>query len=223
MGVSIKDFGEVQPRCNSCGVALCWSIDSEEYLDNKSFWDAWKCRDCNPDYEGAYKKYKSMKTACFTGHRPNKLNGYNPADNKELLWKLHEAIVDHIENKGVSVFITGMALGIDTWAAKIVLKLKEKYPDIHLVAAVPCKAQDSKWIDSAKKEYNKILDKCDDVYYVSNEPYTMSCMQDRNEYMVDNSEYIIAVWDGTNGGTGNCVKYAKKKEKQITYIDPQKL
>jgi hypothetical protein len=60
MGVNLKniDFGEVQPQCSDCGVALCWSIDEIEYLKYKSFWDKWCCRDCNPNYMGAYEKYK---------------------------------------------------------------------------------------------------------------------------------------------------------------------
>jgi uncharacterized phage-like protein YoqJ len=79
-------------------------------------------------------------TCCFTGHRPNKLHGYDPASegNSKMLWKLRDLIIDHIENKQVDTFITGMALGIDMWAARIVLKLKEKHPHIKLVAAVPC-------------------------------------------------------------------------------------
>ena len=35
-------------------------------------------------------------------------------------------------------------------------------------------------------------------------------MPTRNEYMVDLADKIIAVWDGSNGGTANCVKYAEK-------------
>lgn len=162
------------------------------------------------------------KTACFTGHRPSKLGGYNPADNKQLLWKLHDEIVNHIENKGVRVFISGMALGIDMWAARIVLKLRDtKYPDLHLVAAIPCKNHSAKWLEESKKEWEDITAKANDVFYVSNQPYTDTCMQDRNEFMVDNSDFIIAVWDGTPGGTGNCIKYAKSKKLPITEIHPK--
>lgn len=42
-----------------------------------------------------------MSIACFTGHRSNKLNGYNAEDNKELLWKIHNAIVYLLENKEI--------------------------------------------------------------------------------------------------------------------------
>lgn len=59
MGVTMRPFGEVQPICSDCGVGLCWSIDEIEYKESKSFWDEWRCRDCNPDYKGAYKKWKA--------------------------------------------------------------------------------------------------------------------------------------------------------------------
>jgi uncharacterized phage-like protein YoqJ len=48
-------------------------------------------------------------------------------------------------------------------------------------------------------------------------------MQKRNEWMTDNSKYIIAVWDGTKGGTGNCVNYGKKVNKLITSLHPKTL
>ncbi len=60
MGVKIKEFGEVQPQCNDCGICLCWSIDESEYLEFKEFWDNWTCRDCNENYEGAYSKFKAQ-------------------------------------------------------------------------------------------------------------------------------------------------------------------
>lgn len=164
-----------------------------------------------------------VKVTCFTGHRPNRLNGYDPQDNLELLNKLKEVVIEHIEN-GVTTFISGMALGIDMWAARIVLKLKETtQPHIKLIAAVPCEKQYSKWHQKNIDEWHNIISKADEVVYVSNESYTSWCMQKRNEWMVDNSDYVIAVWNGENGGTGNCVKYAKKKELEITYIHPKTL
>lgn len=59
MGVRIKEYGEVQPICDDCGVALCWSIDESEYLEWKGFWESWKCRDCNANYKGAYEDYQN--------------------------------------------------------------------------------------------------------------------------------------------------------------------
>ena len=37
--------------------------------------------------------------------------------------------------------------------------------------------------------------------------------------MVNNSDLVIAVWNGSKGGTNNCIDYAKKKNKDILYIN----
>ena len=160
------------------------------------------------------------KTCCFTGHRPNKLKGYDPKDNKELLWEIFKVVEDHIDNKGVINFISGMALGVDMWAAKMILRAKKFNPEIRLICDIPCKNHSSKWNAQSQKEWQSIIDKADEVVYVSEEEYKPYLMQKRNEWMCNMSDYIIAVWDGSNGGTGNCVKYAQKINKQITIVKP---
>ena len=74
-----------------------------------------------------------MKTCCFTGHRPQKL-GYaeNSIQCDELKSKLEELIIELIEKEGVTHFISGVALGVDTYAANIVMNLKLQYPGITL-------------------------------------------------------------------------------------------
>lgn len=47
-------------------------------------------------------------------------------------------------------------------------------------------------------------------------------MQKRNEWMIDNSDAIIAVWDGTPSGTANTIEYARKQGKPVLVIDPEK-
>ena len=165
------------------------------------------------------------ESLCFTGHRPQKLTGFKASDNKELLLALKDMIVDHIENKGVTTFISGMALGIDIWSARIVIALREsKYPHIKLVSAIPCANQYSIWKDQkVVDEWNYIVENADVVHYVSDEPYTAWCLQKRNEWMVDNSSHIISVWDGTAGGTSNCIKYAHKHNKKVLNLNPKTL
>lgn len=160
--------------------------------------------------------------AHYTGHRPSKLNGYKAEENKDLIWRIHDATVDFIETKGVDTFITGMALGVDMWSARVVLKLKEKYPNLKLICAIPCKNHSSKWNKVDQDMYNEILDKADQVVNVSEEEYAPYLMQKRNEWMTNRSQYVIGVWDGTSGGTANCIKYAEKQEhiKEIFILRP---
>lgn len=74
-----------------------------------------------------------MKTCCFTGHRPQKLEYCkNSIQCDELNGKLEELIKNLIEKEGATHFISGVALGDDTYAANIVLNLKSQYTGITL-------------------------------------------------------------------------------------------
>ena len=52
-------------------------------------------------------------------------------------------------------------------------------------------------------------------------PYTSDCMHKRNRYMVDQADFIIAVWDGRPSGTGKTVQYAQRQGKLVTIINPR--
>lgn len=59
MGITIKFLGEIQPICNDCGIALCWTIDEYEYNKYSEFWNNWKCEICDPNYKYIYKTLKN--------------------------------------------------------------------------------------------------------------------------------------------------------------------
>ena len=54
---------------------------------------------------------------------------------------------------------------------------------------------------------------------VLNETYAPGCFHQRNRYMVDKADCVIAVWDGTPGGTGYTVAYAREKGVPVTVLD----
>ena len=135
---------------------------------------------------------------------------------------MRDQIVALIENEGVTHFITGMALGVDMYAAEIVLDLKSKYPHITLESAIPCETQAIKWSVASRERYYNIAAKCDKETMLQRE-YTPDCMDKRNRYMVDHADYILAVWNGCPSGTGNTVRYAHKKGKTIIVINPVSL
>jgi uncharacterized phage-like protein YoqJ len=66
------------------------------------------------------------------------------------------------------------------------------------------------WPEAAKARYERILERCSEVIIVSPGVYTSAKMQIRNQWMVDRGDYLIALHDGSSGGTGNCVEYAHK-------------
>ncbi len=163
------------------------------------------------------------KKCAFTGHRPQHLPfGFNEADNRcnKLKQVLKEKIIYLIENENVSYFISGMAIGVDMYSAEIVLDLKEKYPNIILECAIPCETQSYKWPKNLKNRYITILEKCDKKTIIQ-KYYSYDCMNKRNQYMVDQSDFIIAVWNGKPSGTGKTIKYAKDKNKIIVIINSE--
>lgn len=164
-----------------------------------------------------------MKTCAFTGHRPQNLPfGFNEENECCINLKktLREQIINLIENEGVTHFISGMAIGVDMYAAEIVLDLKARYPNITLESAIPCETQAVKWSMAQRERYYDIAARCDKETMLQSR-YSPDCMDKRNRYMVDHADFIIAVWDGRPSGTGKTVTYARGRNgKSIIVIDP---
>lgn len=162
------------------------------------------------------------KKCAFTGHRPQSLPfGFNEADERciALKQKLRDEIIRQIEENGVTHFITGMAIGVDMFAAEIVLGLKSAYNGITLECAFPCETQAEKWSEALRDRYFDIASKCDKETLLQ-QLYTPDCMHKRNRYMVDQADYIIAVWNGKPSGTGKTVQYAQQQGKPVRVINP---
>lgn len=169
--------------------------------------------------------HHEQNTVCFTGHRLQKLPfGFNEEDPKCIKMKrmLYRKIEDLIVNHGASHFISGMAIGVDMICGEIVLELKNEHPHITLECAIPCQSQPDRWSKGMKDRYYSILNQSD-CNTVLQERYTSDCMHKRNEYMVEKSEIVIAVWDGTVSGTGYTVNIAKEQGKKIYVLNPEKL
>lgn len=145
-----------------------------------------------------------MHRVCFTGHRPEKLTCPDRAIKKDLEKEIRQAVAD-----GLNVFITGMARGVDIWAAQIVLMLRDEGYDVKLMCACPYEGFERGWSQEWQKAYREILVAADFVKYVC-EGYSRACFQIRNEWMVNHSARVIAVFNGEKSGTKNTIDYAVK-------------
>lgn len=152
---------------------------------------------------------KRMRRCAFTGHRPEKLNIPEWEVRKFLRQAIEQAYAD-----GFNVFISGVARGVDLWAADIVLLMKEEHPDIKLMCAVPFIGYDSKWSAKQRSECQRILKSADHVVTVC-KGYSDGCFQRRNEWLVDHATRLIAVWNGKPSGTGNAVRYALAQKVEV--------
>ena len=150
---------------------------------------------------------------CFTGHRPEKLSRTERAIKSDLKKEIKLAIKD-----GYTVYLTGMARGTDLWAAEIVLALRKRNKDLKLICAVPYEGFELRWSVPWQNLYQQILAEADLVKVVGN-GYHPGIFQIRNEWMVDRSSRIIAVYNGQSGGTRNTICYADKHSIPVRSID----
>ena len=153
------------------------------------------------------------KTCCFTGHRPEKLMGTEDYIRSRLAEEIWNAI-----NDGYTTFITGMAPGVDTWAAQEVMRQKAANSDIKMICAVPFKGVEKKRTQEEQALFNTILNAADMVEYICTK-YQHWAFQARDRWMVDHAARVIAVFNGTHGGTAITINIAKEKERDIVMIE----
>ncbi len=169
---------------------------------------------------------KPMYAIAFTGHRPQKIGGYDPTNPKRVAVKqamedaLKRAVVKHGDTHEI-VVISGGALGVDQDAARIAYAM-----NIPFVVAEPCKEYGSNWPAESRANYKTMLSYAKQVITVGNGTYEelgQKCLNDRNIWMVDHCDALVAVWDGSQSGTKHCVDYAYKVNKPVVIIDPNDL
>lgn len=155
-----------------------------------------------------------VKHACsFTGHRPERLDKYT---EEEVINWLDEQIGAAIKY-GYTDFISGMQRGVDIWAAEIILEKRKVYENIRLIAACAFPGMERQWEGNWIERYNRIYKLADDHVFVRNKP-GRAAFYARNEWMVDHSSRLIAVYTGAPGGTLETIKYAEANGRDVIQI-----
>ena len=143
-----------------------------------------------------------MKIISFFGHRD-----YIGDERIESLIK--SDIINKIKTEGFDNFYLGGNGNFDGSCARIVSEIKKDYPYIisSLVLAYP----NPKWKDW-QKEY--IL-RTYDCHFQPDFPITPSrfAIIKRNEWIIENSDYIIFYVNHSWGGAYRAFEYAKRKKK----------
>lgn len=164
----------------------------------------------------------SENSCCFTGHRPKYYRFGTDESHPDCLnikVRVREKCKYLISEMGVSHFISGGALGLDTWAMEEVLALKKEYCHVTLECVLPYAGMIERFTLPDRERYNRIAPQLE-VITILNQHYHRYCMQQRNEYMVDHTQYVIAVWTGQRSGTANTVNYARKRGREVLCLNP---
>lgn len=153
------------------------------------------------------------KCVSFTGHRPEKLPwGWDESSPECLDFKARlENEIENAYSEGARYFLSGMADGVDIYAAEAVLELKGKYPDIELVAVFPYGMGDS-------KRKRDIASRACAVVSIS-AAYKRECFMERNSFLISHCRRLICGYSGdTAGGTAATMRMAHRLGRELTIV-----
>ena len=147
-----------------------------------------------------------IKSCCVTGHRK-----FDKSKIKDIERNLRREIIAAILDD-YRAFISGFEEGVDLLFAKLVREYRDSH-DIYLGAALAYPKK------HASKEYEFLLSKCNGIKEFSPK-HTRFCYSLRNQYMINECDRVIAVYDGREtGGTVDMIRYAQSKGREIRMIN----
>ena len=121
--------------------------------------------------------------------------------------KLRSVAEDLIQNAGATEFLIGNNGNFDALALKVIEDLKEKYTDVGyqtVLAYLPVK--------NTVRHNNTTFPEGFEKF-----PPRLAIIK-RNEWMIDNADYVVAYVRYTHSNTNKFITYAEKKGKRVINI-----
>ena len=156
---------------------------------------------------------KKTVSIAITGHRDIIVTTELKRDLKSFFKKLKS------KNEKVEL-LSPLADGADRLVADIYLKIFQK--ESKLIVPMPFNKERymEDFNNQSKEDFLNYLKVAEDVIEVKN---TQGCnYKSVGIYVTDKSDILLALWDGTfnnkSGGTGDIVKYAREKDKEVVHF-----
>lgn len=141
-----------------------------------------------------------LTSVSFSGHRT-----YGGAAADILL-----QTIETLYDRGFRTFLCGMAVGFDLAAGEALVACRERMPGPRLVAVVPFEGQQRYFPAADRARYERVLSAADQTVVLA-PAYHRGCYAVRNNYLVDNSSFLVAWYDGSPGGTEYTVRRARRR------------
>ena len=113
----------------------------------------------------------------FTGYRPEKMPFVESKKDEAYLKfrKRQLQVIERLIERGCTHFISGVAMGFDTWVAEDILALQKNNSSLELECAIPFPGQADRWSTSDQKRRYKILTHATSSVIVC-EHYSSNCL-----------------------------------------------
>lgn len=139
------------------------------------------------------------KICCFAGHS-------SILGKEDLPARLKNEIINLIENHNVTTFYNGGKGSFDWLCIHMVDNLKEDYPFIKSYCILS-------YMPKEKDEFDSTLEIFDGTIYpdIENVPPRFAIIK-RNEWMIKNSDFLIAYVENNFGGAYKTLQYAERRK-----------
>ncbi len=137
---------------------------------------------------------------------------------RQVVWK------DPTAPRPPVLALSGVALGVDQDFCGVCARLSPPSP---YVAVVPFPGQEERWPKASQAVYAAVLEHAVGVVVVTKEQprsddKAKEFMKRRNHWMCDCSDELVAVFDGSIGGTYSAVSYWQRSGRRLQHrIDPR--
>lgn len=153
-----------------------------------------------------------MVKVSFTGSRT-----YNPKYFEDVM-EVMEEVMD-IMDFPITYAYVGGAIGVDMFAAEYCIKKNIPYT---IVLPFKFHTLTRFWDGESRKRLCNIIDKADDVF-VLGDSYSKNLYHERNKYLVDSCEILLAFPTKGSKGTFKTISLAKEIGKRfMVFMEPQK-
>ena len=152
-----------------------------------------------------------------TGHRPPKLGGYNlPNPVADAVMQALDEAFMRLRPERV---YTGLALGVDQWAADICFA-----NDIPYIAVIPFDGYGARWPEESQATYRLLLSRARSIRCLAREPpdgaNVDGLIRTRNRYLIAETDALLAVFNGdAHSGTGQTVRIALQNNKPVHSVE----
>ena len=166
-----------------------------------------------------------MKRLIVTGYKQHELGIFDDKNpGIRFIKKALENRFRTLIEEGLEWVIVSGQLGVETWAAEVVLELKKEFPELKYALLTPFLEQEKKWNETKQEKYREIQEKADFYRSLTSKPYEAPWQFiEKNKFFMRNSDGILIVYDEETDGSPKFIKkeaerYAEKTEYQVMTI-----
>ncbi|MFK2824170.1 DUF1273 domain-containing protein [Bacillus sp. B190/17] len=172
-----------------------------------------------------------MSVWTVTGYKPYELGIFKKDDQAVIyIKKALENELRRLLEEGLEWLLISGQLGVECWAAEVMLQLKEEYPQVKLAVLTPFLNQHENWNEDNQHNYEVLLAKADFVDSVSKLPYTSPAQfRNKNQLFLHKSAGLLVIYDEEHPGSPkylwNMARSFQQNQafeiRQITFADLQ--